>query len=302
MRELILRAFFDGGPVAACLAADDGTIQECNPAFARLFEYADPEQVRSRALDTLLVDVPSFRQAAVRAAGGAHEPRFETRGRSKEGRLLLLACDLRPADDPDLPGGILAWFTDLTERQVLQRELMQVPRSPTGARLVRAIAHDLGNMMMVIRGFTEVLVRELPEGGRGRGWVAQIRMASDRAAVLGEEMLAAARPPEPCLEELSPAAAVDAVLPLVRRAAGLGVTVEVHGPDDARLIRTNRDQFESVLLSLVSLAHIDRPRDTRLCVAMSWTDGGPSTLVVGVSGADPKRTWEARFPCSPASG
>jgi two-component system, cell cycle sensor histidine kinase and response regulator CckA len=292
---MLLRAVFDDDPTSVCLATPDGAVIECNAAFAALFGFAAAGQARGARLDTLLVDGAAWRRAAADASAGAPPTRFDAAGRTREGHVLLVACRLRPAADPELPGAVLTWFTD-------QTEFAQAPRTTTGARLVRAIGHDLGNMMMVIRGFAEVLVRELPEGGRGRGWVAQIRTASDRAAVLGEELLAGARPHDPALEDLSPAAAVDAVLPLVRRVAGLGVEVEIHGPDAARPIRTNRDQFESVLLSLVSLARIDRPKDTRLRVAMSWTDGEPSFLVLSVSGAEPGRTWEARFPTSPASG
>ncbi len=151
-------------------------------------------------------------------------------------------------------------------------------------------------MMMVIRGFAEVLVRELPEGGKGRGWVAQIRTASDRAAALGEELLAGARPPDQGLEDITPAALLDAVLPLARRSAGPGVEVAIRAPDDARPIRTNRDQFESLLLSLLSLARIDGPKDTRFSIGMSWSDGEPSELVLSVSGSDPGRAWRRASP------
>jgi signal transduction histidine kinase len=289
MHNVTLRASFDGDPTAVCLAAADGAVLESNAAFADLFGFADAGQARGVRLDTLFVDGAAWHRAVDDAVAGTPPARFDAAGRTKEGRALLVACRLRAAGDPDNPGAVLAWFTD-------QTEFAQAPRTTTGARLVRAIGHDLGNMMMVIRGFAEVLVRELPEGGKGRGWVAQIRTASDRAAVLGEELLAGARPPDQGLEDSTPAALLDAVLPLLRRAAGPGVEVEIHGPGDARHIRTNREQFESVLLSLVSLARIDRPKDMRLRVGMSWTDGEPSQLVLGVSGADPGRAWEVRFP------
>jgi signal transduction histidine kinase len=174
--------------------------------------------------------------------------------------------------------------------------MIQAPRSQTGARLVRAIGHDLGNMIMVIRGFVEVLSRELPEGGRGRGWLAQIRTASDRAAALGGELLAAARHPDPSLEELAPAAALEACLPLLRRAAGPGVEIELRAPGGDQPTRTNRDQLEALLLALVSLAHADRPKGTRLLVEVGAPAEAGAGMVLRVSGPDPGRAWEARLP------
>jgi two-component system cell cycle sensor histidine kinase/response regulator CckA len=296
MRETSLRGLFDGDPTAACLAGAGGTIHECNPAFARLFGFPDPGGARAGRIDTLLVDAAAWRRAAEGAAGGAAPPRFEIEARALDGRSLLLACDLAPADDPDLSGGVLAWFTDLTARRALERELMQVPKSPTGSRLVRSIGHDLGNMMMVVRGFSEVLARELPEGGKGRGWIAQIRTATDRATALGEELLATARPPDPRLEELSPAEVLSGCLPLLRRTAGTGVTVDPRAPAGERRILANRDQIEAMLLALVSMARAEMPAAGRLLVEIAEPGPGEAGTVLRVQGAEPGRAWEARLP------
>jgi PAS domain S-box-containing protein len=296
MRETVLRALFEGDPTAACLAGPDDTILGCNAAFAALFGFADPGAANGTRIEALLVDAASWRRALEAAAGGTVPARLEAGGRARDGRSLLLDCELRPAADPDLPGGVLAWFSDVTERRAMEREMTQAPRTKSGARLVRGIGHDLGNMMMVIRGFVEVLARELPEGGRGRGWLAQIRTASDRAATLAQELLAAARPPDAGLEEIEPAAALEACLPMLRRAAGPGVEVELRAPGGDRSIRTNRDQFEALLQSLVSLAHADRPKDSRLIVEVMAPAASGAGMVLRVSGADAGRGWEARFP------
>ncbi len=62
---------------------------------------------------------------------------------------------------------------------------------------VRGIAHELNNMLMVIRTFSEVLARELPPESRGRKSLGRIQEATDRAATLADQLLAIGREQKP---------------------------------------------------------------------------------------------------------
>lgn len=300
MDEATLRRLFDGDPTPACLAGTDGIVRDANQAFASLFAFPDAARALGARLDTLLVDAPAWRRAAERAAAGAPPPRFVLGGRSMDGRSLALGCDLAPAGTAGAIDEVLAWFTDTTELRRLERELVQSPRTLTGSRIVRGIGHDLGNMMMVIRGFAEVLVRELPETGKGRGWLAQIRTAADRAAALGDELLAAARPPDPRPAGIEPAAFLDECLPRARRVAATGVTVEPRVAGDCPAVRIDRQRLEDVLLSLVAAACGSEPAVQRITIELAV----PSADRVRLSVGDPAsgRSWDAVMSTEGARG
>ncbi len=61
------------------------------------------------------------------------------------------------------------------------------------ARL-NAIAHDFNNLLTVVNGYSELLLKELPEG-EVREQVLEIRDAGTRAAELNAELLSIVRPP-----------------------------------------------------------------------------------------------------------
>jgi CheY-like chemotaxis protein len=60
---------------------------------------------------------------------------------------------------------------------------------------VRAIAHDLNNLLTAIVGCGDLALRDLPRGHAARARVEQLQVEAGRAALLVRELLAAA--PEP---------------------------------------------------------------------------------------------------------
>jgi len=98
------------------------------------------------------------------------------------------------------------------------------------------------------------------------------------------------------MTELLPATILEGLLPLVRRAVGPGVQVQIVPPAGERTLRSCRDLVEALVLSLVSLARADRPRDTRLVLAAVWTEVDPPALALRVTGDEPSRCWEVRLP------
>jgi signal transduction histidine kinase len=58
---------------------------------------------------------------------------------------------------------------------------------------LNAIAHDFNNLLTVVNGYSELLLKHLPEG-EVREQVLEIRAAGVQAAELNEELLSIVRP------------------------------------------------------------------------------------------------------------
>ena len=178
-------------------------------------------------------------------------------GREEDGRQLPLPVDLEVRD---LIGAFNAMSARLKERRdenqrliaTLEkrvaektREVLRADRLATLGGIAAGFAHELGNSLNVIRGYTAVVLRELPADHANRPDLDAVKRETKRAASLMERFLVFARsrtthvtpqPLEPVLRE-----AVEVVGPAAAQ-AGVRTSVEVEPglPDvsaDAELLR-----------------------------------------------------------------
>jgi signal transduction histidine kinase len=114
------------------------------------------------------------------------------------------------------------------------REVLRADRLATLGGIAAGFAHELGNSLNVIRGYTAVALRELPEDHPNRPDLAAVKRETSRAASLLERFLVFARsrttnvqpqPVEPVVREavevVGPAAAQARVSTAVHVEAGL---------------------------------------------------------------------------------
>ena len=157
---------------------------------------------------------------------------------------------------------------DVTERRSLETRLRQAQRMEAVGQLAGGIAHDFNNLLMVINGFSEVLVGRLPDGEELDA-ARQIRSAGERAATLTRQLLAFASPGMQRPEIVDLGVAVQALLPMLRRALGEHIEVSLERPARDPWIETDRAQLEQVLINLAVNARDAMPDGGRLTIEVS---------------------------------
>ncbi|MCP5055468.1 MAG: response regulator [bacterium] len=117
--------------------------------------------------------------------------------RSRDGEVHTISWS-NISDDFPVPG----WHSwgvgvDVTrrkqaeaEREDLQRQMLQTQKLESLGILAGGIAHDFNNLLTSILGNTAEALRELSETSQVRPFLAQIQLASERAAMLTRQMLA----------------------------------------------------------------------------------------------------------------
>jgi PAS domain S-box-containing protein len=146
---------------------------------------------------------------------------------------------------------------DLTERhqaaEVLrktQEQLRQAQKLESIGRLASGVAHDFNNLILIISGYSEVLLGQLPPGDPLREPAQQLQQTVDRAAGLTRQLLTFSRGQvlNPVVLDLN--TQVNDLGTLLRSLIGKTVRVVMALAPDLWTVRADRVQMEQVVMNL----------------------------------------------------
>jgi two-component system, cell cycle sensor histidine kinase and response regulator CckA len=190
---------------------------------------------------------------------------FRVRGPGDRVRWLRDIATAIPTDDATR----VVWngvIVDITERKRLEEELRQSQKMDSLGRLAGGVAHDFNNLLTVIRGYADVLTRELSEGDPRLGEVREIRRAADRATTLTRQLLALSRRQVLLPREVDLNALVQEMEQMLRRVIGENITIVTLRGADTGWVRADPGQLEQVLLNLAVNARDAMPAGGTLTI------------------------------------
>jgi PAS domain S-box-containing protein len=246
---------------------------------------ADPEQAWARM-------EPEERQALradfLRASRTLAARSFDFRVRGPDGGVRWLrdwATAARSSEE-----GWVTWsgvIVDITERQRLEDELRQAQKMESLGRLAGGVAHDFNNLLTLVRGYAEMLTKQLGEGNALAGPVSEIRRAADRAGALTRQLLAVSRrqvlqPREVNLDELA-----RDMERMLQRVIGDDVVVRMEGGAGTGLVRADPGQLEQVLLNLAVNSRDAMPKGGTLTLETSAVTVAPGRADPATRGVAP---------------
>jgi len=95
-------------------------------------------------------------------------------------------------DDPSV-GAIVINYRDVTERRILEEQIVLSQKMEAIGRLAGGVAHDFNNILTAIGGYTDLLIADLPPDDPRRSDVEEIYRATVCAAGLTQQLLAFSR-------------------------------------------------------------------------------------------------------------
>jgi CheY-like chemotaxis protein len=136
-------------------------------------------------------------------------------------------------------------------------------------RLSIGVAHDFNNVLTSIRGFGELLARELPAGDPRRPGIERILQAADRGTLLARQLLAFGdrQPLQPRPVDLN--AVIVGLESLIRRLAGDDVEITSTLADGLGAVRVDPVRLEQAVISLILAAREAMPSGGRLTIETS---------------------------------
>jgi len=193
---------------------------------------------------------------------------------------------------------IFGTMFDITERRMLEQQLVHASKLEAVGRLTGGVAHDFNNMLSVVIGNLDLLRNTLDGDDKASRRVRLAIEGAQRCADLTNRLLAFSRrqPVQASivrLQDLMPG-----FLELMRRTLGERIDVRLTMDEDVRPIEVDCAQFEAALLNLAVNARDAMPNGGTLTIAVgnrtieephaagSEPSGGPTGDCVLVSVTD----------------
>jgi len=254
----------------------DGRVLSLNPAAARVLG-AGRAAVAGKSFEEFLEadDRARFAGAFARAGEpGAPPESHPFRVRPPDGDAVVLETILHRAVDVDGMPVVRCFGRDATERRRLEERVRSTETLEAIGQLAGGVAHDFGNLMMAVTGYSQLVLRDLGPDERIRGDVERILRAGERAAGLTRQLMdfsrRRARRPRP----IDLARLVLDLRPMVRAALREDIALTVETDARVGIVEGDPGQLQSVLFNLVANARDAMPGGGALRVAVRdrWVD------------------------------
>ena len=162
--------------------------------------------------------------------------------------LLVSAAPIRGADREITAAVTVA--SDITETRELEVRLRRAEALEAMGRFAGAVAHDFGNLIMVVLGAAHLLGQRYADDSEAHGDLEMITRSARSAADLSRSLLAISRRQMLRREVLSVDAVVEATLPLIGRMMGDRVELRhVRSTADAAIL-ADQASVERILVNL----------------------------------------------------
>ncbi|SUZ31497.1 Sensor kinase CckA [Roseibaca ekhonensis] len=233
-------------PVALGLIDRDGRLIRINDETRRLLRlrkddtprFADVLEGLGRPVGEWLADIRAGRVTNPTEVLRAVNPADD----------LFLQVSLRPYGGD---GELLAIMNDATEFKALEAKFTQSQKMQAIGQLAGGVAHDFNNLLTAISGHCDLILLRHDRSDTDYPDLMQIQQNTNRAAALVRQLLAFSRKQTLQFETLDLHDLLADTIHLLNRLVGERVTLSLRHGEDMPLIRSDKRQFEQVLMNLV---------------------------------------------------
>jgi two-component system, cell cycle sensor histidine kinase and response regulator CckA len=245
---------------------------EVNGAASRHYGYSRDEFLSMTIMDILPPDDAPGLHHGLERTGAQRGDVALAQHQRKDGTIVDMEL---VSHEMELNGrrARLVLATDISERtrthaalQQSEEQLRQAQRMDAAGRLAGGVAHDFNNLLTTIRGFSDLLLRDLPEEHVRRKDVEQIRKAADRGAQLTRQLLSFGGQPGLQPRSLELNSVVTNMEGLLRRLVGADIQLVTRLRPGLGDVKIDPAQLEQVLVNLVLNARDAMPAGGTLTI------------------------------------
>jgi PAS domain S-box-containing protein len=242
---------------AQAIVATDraGRIVLANRRTEELFGYSSQELLGS-SVDLL---IPEARR-------GSHAEHRHEYSRQPKVRPMGIGVDLvaRRKDGTEFPvevalshmeisAGVfaIAFVSDISQRKLLEQQLLQAQKMDAIGRLAGGVAHDFNNMLMVISGHGEMVLKEMPAPDPLRWHIEEMLQAANRGSAVTRQLLALTRHQPIRTQAIDLNALIANTEKMLRGLIRDGIALELMLQSALGSVQADPHQVEQALVNLV---------------------------------------------------
>ncbi len=145
---------------------------------------------------------------------------------------------------------VVCAIEDVTERHSIEAQLRQAQKMESVGRLAGGVAHDFNNMLSVILGYTNMLLKQDQLNERTQKYLLEIAEAGKRSSALTRQLLGFARKQTVAPEILDINDTIETMLELLRRLIGEDIDLSWQPCAADWQVRIDPSQVDQILVNL----------------------------------------------------
>lgn len=152
-------------------------------------------------------------------------------------------------DNGDISGAVVT-FIDISQRKLLEDQLIQAQKMESIGQLAGGVAHDFNNLLTPIIGFSEILKYDLQTNQAALDKLDNILIASEKAKTLVQQLLSFSRKQVLKMKTIDLNRVIAEFRDILRHSIRESIELHMCLPDQPYGIRADRNQIEQVIMNL----------------------------------------------------
>jgi PAS domain S-box-containing protein len=252
-----------------------GNITMANRAVHHLFGYAEDELLE-KPLARMFNDTALAEEMILDTISTGRINRFETEILSKSGEIRDASSSIAALKDYQGDTlGVVAVMADLTEKKRYEEHLHRSAKLASVGELAAGLAHEINNILAVIQGFTEVLLREIDQKDQASHDLKIMKRESGRGQEILKRLLTFARPAEPKITRDDLHEIIDSSLLLLQYEIKQNrVSIHKNYNPDMPPILSDSEQLKQVFMNIILNAAQMQPDGGSISISSRTTGDG----------------------------
>ena len=268
------RSIFENGMEGIFQTSFSGKMLNANPAMARILGYDSPSELITditNIMEQLYVN-PEDRNTLLSVLSEKDIiSGFEVQMYRRDREVRWVSITARNVrNHKNRPIYIEGFMTDITERKILEEQLIQSQKMEGLGLLAGGIAHDFNNILTPILGYTEMMILNTSGSSeKKQAYLHEIQQAALSARELTNRLLAFSRKQIIELKTVDPGDIIKKFENILRRTIREDIGIRINITPGIHKINADTAQIEQILINLSINAQDAMPRGGTITIEAS---------------------------------